>query len=70
MTTVKKFKGLGRKREKGRIYINGRATIGETDEDFICPTLDWWPPEKCDYRTCAWGHASLLNLVKFQSFCL
>ncbi|KNA18848.1 hypothetical protein SOVF_066950, partial [Spinacia oleracea] len=52
----------GREREKGTVYIDGRAAIGKIDEDFICATLDWWPPEKCDYGTCAWGHASLLNL--------
>lgn len=46
----------------GSVYIDGRNSIGEIDEDFICATLDWWPPEKCDYGTCSWGHASLLNL--------
>jgi heparanase 1 len=34
-----------------------------TGEDFVCATLDWWPPDKCDYGTCAWGRAGLLNLV-------
>ncbi|XP_021741828.1 heparanase-like protein 3 [Chenopodium quinoa] len=53
---------LGRKNEKGTVYIDGRNAIGKIDEDFICATLDWWPPEKCDYGTCAWDHASLLNL--------
>ncbi|KAK6126911.1 hypothetical protein DH2020_039341 [Rehmannia glutinosa] len=44
------------------VFINGTSPIAKTDEDFICATLDWWPPEKCDYGTCAWGQASLLNL--------
>ncbi|GLJ49140.1 hypothetical protein SUGI_1036680 [Cryptomeria japonica] len=44
------------------VFINGDAAIAETDADFICATLDWWPPEKCDYGTCSWGNASLLNL--------
>ncbi|GLJ53793.1 hypothetical protein SUGI_1148050 [Cryptomeria japonica] len=44
------------------ISINGDAAIAETDSDFICANLDWWPPDKCDYGTCSWGNASLLNL--------
>eukprot|EP01018_Ginkgo_biloba_P024908 Gb_17661 [translate_table: standard] len=44
------------------VVVNGSAKIGETDDDFICATLDWWPPEKCDYGRCSWVHASLLNL--------
>ncbi|KAL2929793.1 Heparanase-like protein 3 [Bienertia sinuspersici] len=52
----------GRKKEKGKVFIDGKASIGKIDEDFICATLDWWPPEKCDYGACPWGHTSLLNL--------
>ncbi|CBI21126.3 unnamed protein product, partial [Vitis vinifera] len=48
--------------EEGRVFINGRVAIGSTDDDFVCATLDWWPPDKCDYGTCSWGRASLLNL--------
>lgn len=47
----------------GTVYIDGSASIATTDEDFNCATLDWWPPDKCDYGTCSWGTASLLNLV-------
>ncbi|KZV57434.1 heparanase-like protein 3 [Dorcoceras hygrometricum] len=46
----------------GTIRINGSAPIGIIDEDFICATMDWWPPTKCDYGTCSWGNASVLNL--------
>ncbi|KAL5224762.1 hypothetical protein ABZP36_011401 [Zizania latifolia] len=42
--------------------VDGRRAIAATDEDFVCATLDWWPPDKCDYGTCSWGLASLLNL--------
>lgn len=48
---------------KGTVFINGKAPIGKIDDDFVCATLDWWPPEKCDYGRCSWDHASLLNLV-------
>ncbi|KAM4125499.1 hypothetical protein ACB094_01G314400 [Castanea mollissima] len=46
----------------GTVFIDGKAAIGRIDDDFVCATLDWWPPEKCDYGTCSWGLASLLNL--------
>nr|GEY62317.1 heparanase-like protein 3 [Tanacetum cinerariifolium] len=48
--------------ENGRVWIDGKTKIAETDRDFICATMDWWPPEKCDYGTCSWGHSSLLNV--------
>ncbi|KAF4349806.1 hypothetical protein G4B88_004446 [Cannabis sativa] len=47
---------------EGTVSIDGKVIIGRIDDDFICATMDWWPPEKCDYGTCSWGHASLLNL--------
>lgn len=47
---------------QGSVYIDGGSSIGMTDADFICATMDWWPPTKCDYGTCSWGDASLLNL--------
>ncbi|KAK9032448.1 hypothetical protein V6N11_056712 [Hibiscus sabdariffa] len=46
----------------GAVFIDGKAPIGTIDDDFVCATLDWWPPEKCDYGTCSWGLAGLLNL--------
>ncbi|OAY46998.1 heparanase-like protein 3 [Manihot esculenta] len=47
---------------EGTVFIDGKSSIGKIDEDFICATLDWWPPEKCDYGTCSWDYASLINL--------
>lgn len=48
--------------KKGTVIIDGSSVIGNIDDDFVCATLDWWPPQKCDYGTCSWGLASLLNL--------
>lgn len=56
------------KHVEGTVFIDGKISIGKIDNDFVCATLDWWPPEKCDYGTCSWGHASLLNLVSPLSF--
>lgn len=53
---------------EGFVFIDGKSSIGRIDSDFICATLDWWPPEKCDYGTCSWDHASLLNLVYSHAF--
>lgn len=47
---------------EGTVLINGNSSIARTDEQFICATLDWWPPTKCDYGRCSWGLASVLNL--------
>ncbi|OMO73173.1 Glycoside hydrolase, family 79 [Corchorus capsularis] len=47
---------------QGTVFIDGKAPIGSIDDDFVCATLDWWPPQKCDYGTCSWGLAGLLNL--------
>ncbi|XP_010048937.2 heparanase-like protein 3 isoform X2 [Eucalyptus grandis] len=46
----------------GILFINGTASVAKTDDDYICATLDWWPPEKCDYGTCSWGRATLQTL--------
>lgn len=52
---------------EGTVFIDGKTSIGSIDDDFVCATLDWWPPEKCDYGRCSWGRASLLNLVSRSS---
>jgi heparanase 1 len=49
------------------VVVDARSAIAVTDDDFVCATLDWWPPEKCDYGTCSWGLDSLLNLVSSPS---
>ncbi|XP_061991211.1 heparanase-like protein 3 [Rosa rugosa] len=54
--------GIGGGSTEGLVRIDGKEPIGKIDEDFVCATLDWWPPEKCDYGTCSWGKATLLNL--------
>ncbi|TYJ16958.1 hypothetical protein E1A91_A09G017400v1, partial [Gossypium mustelinum] len=44
------------------VVIQGATSISETDDNFVCATLDWWPTEKCNYNQCPWGKAGLLNL--------
>ncbi|XP_020580043.1 heparanase-like protein 2 [Phalaenopsis equestris] len=44
------------------IIVKGSVTEAETDDNFVCATLDWWPPEKCNYKHCPWGKSSVFNL--------
>uniref|UniRef100_A0A453JW02 Uncharacterized protein n=1 Tax=Aegilops tauschii subsp. strangulata TaxID=200361 RepID=A0A453JW02_AEGTS len=44
------------------VIVRGSKTIAATSDEFICATLDWWPPEKCNYDQCPWGKASILNM--------
>ncbi|KAL6190122.1 hypothetical protein ACLB2K_036521 [Fragaria x ananassa] len=44
------------------VRVRGVASIANTDDNFICATLDWWPTDKCDYGQCPWGRAGIFNL--------
>ncbi|MQL92420.1 hypothetical protein Taro_025041 [Colocasia esculenta] len=48
--------------QSATIVVRGSFVVAETDDNFVCATLDWWPPEKCNYNQCPWGRASVLNL--------
>lgn len=47
------------------IIVKGSDLAAETDDTFVCATLDWWPHDKCNYNQCPWGQSSVLNLVIF-----
>ncbi|XP_022966521.1 heparanase-like protein 1 [Cucurbita maxima] len=55
---------LGRNATTGTIVVDATTTIAETDENFVCFTLDIWPHDECRWsKLCVWdGHASMLNL--------
>ncbi|KAK7330314.1 hypothetical protein VNO77_24504 [Canavalia gladiata] len=53
---------LSQEVEHGSILVGGAQAIAETDDNFICATIDWWPHDKCDYNYCPWGNSSVLNL--------
>ncbi|GAB2297157.1 hypothetical protein Dimus_031269 [Dionaea muscipula] len=44
------------------VTIRTVTSIARTDDNFICATLDWWPPQKCDYGQCPWGKAGIIKL--------
>lgn len=54
--------------EHVNLVVRGVTAIANTDENFICATLDWWPSSKCDYNDCPWGKAGIFNLVFFFKF--
>lgn len=50
------------------VTSRGETSIANTDDNFICATLDWWPTDKCDYNDCPWHKSGILNLVYFFLF--
>ncbi|VVB13642.1 unnamed protein product [Arabis nemorensis] len=44
------------------IVIDGASLLAETDDNFVCATLDWWPHDKCNYDNCPWGYSSVINM--------
>ncbi|KAG8074006.1 hypothetical protein GUJ93_ZPchr0006g43812 [Zizania palustris] len=48
--------------EEATVIVKGSTKIAETDKNYVCATIDWWPPEKCNYNQCPWGQSSILNL--------
>ncbi|XP_077210369.1 heparanase-like protein 1 [Tasmannia lanceolata] len=44
------------------VTVKGVTAIAKTDDPFVCATLDWWPPGKCNYNQCPWGQSSIINL--------
>ncbi|XP_066383894.1 heparanase-like protein 2 isoform X3 [Miscanthus floridulus] len=48
--------------EEATVIVKGSSRIAATDDNYVCATIDWWPPEKCNYNQCPWGQASILNL--------
>lgn len=44
------------------IIVRGSDIAAETNDEFVCATIDWWPPQKCNYNQCPWGKASVFNL--------
>ncbi|XP_010546175.1 PREDICTED: heparanase-like protein 1 isoform X2 [Tarenaya hassleriana] len=48
--------------KRARIIIDGTRRVSETDENFVCATIDWWPHDKCNYDQCPWGYSSVINM--------
>ena len=55
---------LAQEFEAATIKVDGATTVAETDDNFICGTLDWWPHDKCHYNNCPWGYSSVINMVQ------
>lgn len=62
---------LAKNVEHVELVVDSTAVLAETDENYICATIDWWPNDKCNYNNCPWGYSSALNLVRlYESVCL
>lgn len=44
------------------LFVNTSEIVAQTDANYICATIDWWPKEKCNYNQCPWGSSSVNNL--------
>ncbi|OAY67589.1 Heparanase-like protein 2 [Ananas comosus] len=44
------------------VTVNAATAVAETDSNFVCATIDWWPKEKCNYGMCPWHESSLISL--------
>ncbi|KAI5648250.1 hypothetical protein M9H77_34255 [Catharanthus roseus] len=44
------------------LFVKTTETVAQTDANYICATIDWWPEDKCNYNQCPWGSSSVLNL--------
>ncbi|KAL8465206.1 hypothetical protein ACS0TY_034636 [Phlomoides rotata] len=53
---------LAQKSEEAGVVIETSNTAAETDDNYICATIDWWPQDKCNYDRCPWGSSSVINL--------
>ncbi|XP_063937738.1 heparanase-like protein 1 isoform X2 [Daucus carota subsp. sativus] len=53
---------LGKNVEHAELVVDSTVVLAETDENYICATIDWWPHDKCNYNNCPWGFSSAMNL--------
>ncbi|KAI3860480.1 hypothetical protein MKX03_013483 [Papaver bracteatum] len=44
------------------VVVRGATKVAETDDHFVCATIDWWPSNKCNYNHCPWGESTALTL--------
>lgn len=47
-----------------KIVVDGTTEIAETDDTYICATIDWWPSDYCRYGSCTWQNASAITMVR------
>jgi hypothetical protein len=51
------------KKHVANIIVTGNETIGETDDNYICATIDWFPSDTCRYNYCMLQNSSAITLV-------
>ncbi|KAK1263807.1 Heparanase-like protein 1 [Acorus gramineus] len=52
---------LSKETVKATVVVYGAEAVAETDENFVCATIDWWHPSKCSNQ-CPFGLSYVLNL--------
>ncbi|KAM7269724.1 hypothetical protein ACFE04_025221 [Oxalis oulophora] len=44
------------------LVVDGTQKVAQTDDNFLCATIDWWPHDKCNYDQCPWSYSSAINM--------
>ena len=54
--------------ERVQVKVRSVTSIAETDNNYICATMDYGPSTMCNYGQCPWRKVGILELVYFTVF--
>eukprot|EP01061_Rhynchopus_euleeides_P021982 TRINITY_DN35863_c0_g1_i1.p1 TRINITY_DN35863_c0_g1~~TRINITY_DN35863_c0_g1_i1.p1 ORF type:complete len:490 (+),score=182.43 TRINITY_DN35863_c0_g1_i1:668-2137(+) len=44
-----------------KVQVDVARVQAETDGNYVCVGMDWWPANKCNWNVCPWGDAGILT---------
>ena len=54
--------------ERVQVKVRSVTSIAETDNNYICATMDYGPSTMCNYGQCPWRKVGILELVYITPF--
>ena len=54
--------------ERVDVKVKSVTSVAETDENFVCATMDYGPSSMCNYGQCPWPKVGILELVYITLF--